>query len=151
MVECRPKALGALEQLRGSMPVDQLIMEFRADYAQPATALTVEQRRLVASMPVKIAGRLEQLLLRHFDKRAQTVFTHGQNPFPEAGAKHLHLAGQMLLAGGFTKAEFRKECEARFGWSEGTAFSQVSQALALLRGLALVQEQGERMVLPATV
>lgn len=147
--QCRPKALAVLELARGAIPVDQLIMEFREDYEPPARALSLSQESSVASMPVKVAARLRSLLLQGFDRRASAALQQGQNPFTARGAKHLQLAGEMLLAGGFTRSSFRKECQARFTWSEGTAFSQVSQAISLLRGLGLVIDQGDRVVLPA--
>jgi hypothetical protein len=143
--QCRDRALDALERVRGTIRVEHLIMEFRTEFVQPAAALTLEQESVVASMPAKIMERLRGLLLARFDRKASVALLHGINPFPERGAKHMHLAGQLLLAGGFTKSQFRKECEQRFGWTEGTAFSQVSQAIALLRGLGLTTEHGDRV------
>lgn len=119
------------------------------DCSAPPT-LTPEQERRVASAPVKVAQRLRSLLERGFDTQAARSFATGTNPFSPTGAKHLHLAGELLLAGGFTRAQLRRRCETDFGWTPNTAASQVSQAVSLLRLLDLTEDQGDRVCLKTT-
>lgn len=148
--ECSGKVLTTLQRIRGSVQVDDLISQFRLGFVEQALEkpeLTLQQRTAVASMPAKVAGRLKALLLDGFDQTAKSRFAQGDNPFPGSGAKHLHLAGQLLLAGGFTKLEFRTRCIERYGWSTNTAFVEVSRAIALLRGLGLTHEINARVQL----
>lgn len=147
---CARKALDILTRVRKVISVEHLIERIEVSYLMPLAApamprLTLEQVTTIAAMPARIQGRLRALLLQGFDRLARSRFQSGTNPFKSTGAKHLHLAGQMLLDGAFTKAEFRAECIKRYGWTKETAFSQTSQAFALLRGLDLTQEIGNRM------
>jgi hypothetical protein len=139
-----------LERLRDKIPVESLIAEFRQGFS-PARKLSLDQEQLIASMPVKIASKMRSLLEQGFPENARAAFQRGENPFPERGPKHIRLAGSMLLGGGFHRVELRDECVHRYGWSDGTASSQVSQTVALLRGLGLTKEQGGFISLPETL
>jgi hypothetical protein len=99
---------------------------------------------------VKVAGRLQRLFEQGFDRVARSRFVKGENPFTPTGAKHLHLAGELLLRGGLTRTSFRQACVARLGWSAATASAESSQALALLRLLGLTQERGEQITIAMT-
>lgn len=138
---CRTAALSVLETVRGTVKVDDMIHELRAgqEGAKPA----VEIEFAIASVPKKVAPRLRSLLAKGFDRAARDALRDGVNPFPLSGAKHMHLAGELLLLGRFTKGQYRQDCMNKFGWAEGTAFSEVSMAIALMRGLGLVSVDGD--------
>lgn len=136
---CRVRALQSLDRVKGAIKVDHLIERLEHGSTQ-GYILSLEDHRAIATTPRKVAGRLESLLTKGFHVIARRKLAAGQNPFPVSGAKHIHLAGEMLLAGGFTKGQLRQQCIERFQWTEGTAFSEVSQAVALLRGLRLVRQ-----------
>lgn len=150
--DCKSKAFTVLQMIRGTVMVDDLIRSFQLSYAAPESigktlTITPAQHARLILAPSKIAGRLERLFLQGFDKIARMAFLQRQNPFPQKGAKHLHLAGELLLQGAVTKAGFREACIERFGWSTGTAASEVSNAVALLSGLNLVIESRTTMEL----
>jgi hypothetical protein len=146
--ECGARVQETLQRIRGTINVEQLIAQFHV--GEDAPSLTLAQRTKVASMPVHVARRLETLFLNGFDRTARSLFANSENPFPATGAKHLRLAGNLLLQGGFTKKHLRTECQKRFGWAESTAFVEVARTLALLRGLGLIVERDGRMVLADT-
>ena len=147
-VDCAHKVLDILNRVRKVIPVQALIERIEVNYLMldmpSSPKLTLAQITTVAMIPQRLQGRLKVLLLEGFDRIASARFKQGLNPFKETGAKHLHLAGQMLLGGGFTKAQFRAECIKRYGWTANTAFSQTSSSLALLRGLGLTREINNR-------
>jgi hypothetical protein len=144
--DCRVRAVCALEKVRAVLKVDHLLLRLQPDYAL-GFVLSPVQLKLIEQTQDKLRGRLRNLLERQFDKFARAEFSRGTNPFTEKGAKHMRLAGEMLLRGGFTRASLRQQCIEHFGWTQGTALSEVSQAVSLLRGLQVTKEEGDRIVL----
>ncbi len=143
--DCRGKSIGVLERIGSHVAVDKLLHSLRLSLVvdpmpRGVDGLTDEQARTVASAPTKIAKRLGNLLRDQFDSYALHELREGRNPFPIKGAKHLHLVGDMLLAGGFTKKSLKEACMDRFAWGAPAAFSTVTQTVALLRGLGLLCE-----------
>lgn len=55
-----------------------------------------------------------------------------RNPFTKTGPKYLRVACDMLMRGGFTKAEYKARMVQELGWAENTAGSHVAVACALL-------------------
>jgi hypothetical protein len=140
LTQCRTSALETLHRIRDSISVEDLIHELRVGYEVKPVLQNIT---LVASMPTKVAKRLNSLLSKGFERSALSALQDGHNPFPPNGAKHMHLVGELLLQGSFTKGDYRRLCIAKFGWKEGTAFSEVSMAIALLRGLGLATVDGD--------
>ncbi len=144
---CSEKSYALLLRVRGSVDVERYIQDLRLEFAglgeqRARASLTLAQLTTVESMPARLRGRLKRLLLDRFDVVARQSLEQGENPFPESGSKVMHLAGEMLLAGGMTKIGFRNACQNQLGWSYGTAATESSVALALLRGLGLTKEKG---------
>jgi hypothetical protein len=140
---CKDKALSVLQLVRGAIKVDDLIDAYRLSYVAAADVtitLTPEQRARVITAPTKLQRRLENLMLAGFDKVAAVAFKRGENPFREDGAKHLRLVGEKLLQGRVVKADLRAAFQRQFGWSTATAASEVSNAVAILSGLDLINE-----------
>lgn len=104
------------------------------------------EEALLASVPVRVAKVLKPMLKRGLDARARYRVANGENPFGTGSAPWLRLAGDMLLAGGFTKAKLRVEYVRAYGWSEGTAFSRVSIVVALFPALGIARLAGDRIV-----
>jgi hypothetical protein len=140
---CKDKALSILQLARGAIKVDDLIDGYRLSYAgmdTPPRTLAPEQQARVITAPSKLRRRLENLMLAGFDRVAAVAFGQGENPFREDGAKHLRLVGDSLLQGRVAKADLRQAFQHQFGWSAATAASEVSNAVATLSGLDLINE-----------
>jgi hypothetical protein len=97
-------------------------------------------------LPVNAAKILKPLLTRGADVKARYSLANDRNPFDTTTPRWLQLAGEGLLAGGFTKAELRERYIKEFGWGEGTAFSRVSVVAAVLPALRLATAAGNRII-----
>lgn len=144
-VSCGEKVLATLKLIRDKVKVEHLIAQLST--GESIQSLTLAQRTMIASMPVKVGPRLESMLLSGFASTVRSRFANRENAFSTSGVKHLPLVGDLLLKGGFTKTELRRRLRQEFPWSEGTAFVEVARTLALLRGLGLTVEVGRRIVL----
>lgn len=71
----------------------------------------------------------------------------GRNGLSKTGPSFMREAVDLLLNGGFTKAQLRDVLMQRLQWTENTAASHVSIAVAILKSLKLVREDGEHIVL----
>ncbi|CAG9229082.1 hypothetical protein BVI1335_70149 [Burkholderia vietnamiensis] len=127
--------------------------------AAPAVAsikvnLTLGEREqsTLAALPAHAAKVLRPMMARGADSRARYRVAQGQNPFDETAQRWLRLAGEMLIAGGFTKAQLRQAFVTEFGWSEGTAFARVSIVVAIFPALRIATLVGDRLVcMPSAV
>lgn len=109
-------------------------------------ALTQQDFALIKQMPAKVRQKVELLMKQGKDVAAREALLRGENPFPFAGAGYLHVACELLLAGGFTRAELRKTYMQRLGWTEGTAYSHVSAVVAIFPALGIAEEIAGRFV-----
>ncbi len=141
---CGEASIAVLQKIRSVVDVEAKIQALRLEFAGvPASApITLEQSRSIASLPVKLQARIRRLFEARFDQAAKQSLAVGENPFPKDGNKASRLAGELLLAGSFTKAQFRTACMERFNWTYPTAATESSVALALLKGLGLVRFDG---------
>jgi hypothetical protein len=139
--QCRELGLASLLRARERIDVEELIQELRRGFATslPLGELTEQQQQRIQDAPAKLQTRLRTLLEKGFEQTARECFAQGENPFKTV--KNLHVAGELLLAGGFDRTQLREELMARYGWALSNAYSEVSNAIALLRGLALVVER----------
>ena len=137
-VPCGKSAQAILAALRGGITADRMLESL----TPPRVVLQPTQSHItrIHAAPIKVQPRLERLLNDGFDQKAAEAFANGRNPFPLSGSKQMHQAGQMLLQGGFTRHQLRDWCIETMGWSKASAASQVSNDVALLRSLALVEE-----------
>lgn len=113
--------------------------------------LTDTDKAQINAMPKKVALKLKRLLELNLDKLARVELAAGRNPFPRDGAGYLHVAADLLLRGGFTKASLRVALMERLAWSEGTAFSHVSAVVHLFPALEIAIEQDDSFVLPPSL
>ena len=105
-------------------------------------SLSQDDKDLINSMPKKQAIKLKRLLETNMDKRAHVELAKGRNPFPRKGAGFLFVATELLLRGGFTRSTLRAGYMQILAWGEGTAFSHVSAAIALLVAMKVAEERG---------
>ena len=105
--------------------------------AAPATALTQPD------LPVKVVRLMEQITRRGL--RVVESFQAGRNPFDSPA--FLHIAGNMLLAGGFDRADLRTALMTTLDWTYGTAQAHVGQVFAVLPAYGIATEQDGRLIL----
>lgn len=133
--------LVALRDAAGSPRVTDALM-------LPHTPQQSEPSRLtrINAAPKKVQPRLAKLLNKGFDRLAREAFESGRNPFPQQKSKVLWLMGEQLLEGGIERSKVRDWCELNLLWSRAAAQSQVSNEVALLRGLGLVEENDKGLL-----
>ncbi|MDR9847125.1 hypothetical protein [Herbaspirillum huttiense] len=82
----------------------------------------------------------------------RAMLPRGQNPFAENGPNFLRVACDMLINGGFTKAQLKAELMNKLGWTDGTAASHVAIAAGLFLAFSLIADREGAFVLnPALV
>lgn len=69
------------------------------------------------------------------------------NPFAESGPSFLRVVCDHLINGGFTRAELRVAMAQALAWTEETAASHISMAIAILGAFRIVGKDGEKIVL----
>ena len=75
-------------------------------------------------------------------------FRAGLNPFKSPN--WLHAVGNMLCGDPFTRASLKAHYMTEFNWTEGTAGSHVSIAIALITGIGIAMEHAGSFVLAPT-
>lgn len=119
-------------------------------YAQERVtyALTERDQAMLDKLPKKVANKARVLMEKGIDFLARKALARGENPFAEKGDRPLHVAAELLLAGGFTRERLRQEMQRRYEWTYHAAASHVSQVIALLTAFGVVQEvSGRTLVL----
>jgi hypothetical protein len=109
-------------------------------------AIDPPTQSVLDSLPVRVAKVMKPLMTRGQDAKARYCVATGKNPFDASNPRWLTLAGEVLIAGGFTKAQLRERYMKEFGWSEGTAFSRVSIVATLFPALRIATITGDRIV-----
>lgn len=119
-----------------------------ARFEKVRVGLTEQDRALLERLPVKVAKKAKLLMEQNLDKVARKELAAGRNPFLLKGNGYLHVACEMLLNGGFTRASLREEYIKRLGWTQGTAFSHVSVVVSLFSALGLAVETDHGFQMP---
>jgi len=114
--------------------------------SKPALAFTEDQAAILAGLPKKAASYLVTLWKRGMPERIKVAALKGQNPFPEATFRPAHVAYNLLMGGGFTKAALRTAFQECLGWGESSAYSQVSITWRVFCALGIAVEDGCRLV-----
>lgn len=109
-------------------------------------ALTSDQKRLVESMPKKVAAYLMTLWRKGVPERVRECARRGQNPFDCGRFRPAKVAYDMIVNGGFTKQSLRVAYQDSLGWTENAAFSQVSIIWRVFQALEIGAEEGELLV-----
>jgi hypothetical protein len=127
-------------------------------------AKPIERTTRVVKVSFDLSGDQSTLIMKIANTKAQAMAVslckanlitglrdklhEGNNPFAEIGEwKHMRIACELLLTGGFTRAELLARLMADLGWTEGTARSQMAQAMAILQTFGIVRLDGDRFVL----
>ncbi|UBM12723.1 hypothetical protein [Cupriavidus metallidurans] len=119
-------------------------------YAQERVtySLTERDQAMLAQLPKKVANKARVLMEKGIDFLASKALARGENPFAEKGDRPLHVAAELLLAGGFTRERLRTELQRRYDWTYHAAASHVSQVVALLTAFGVAREvTGKLLVL----
>lgn len=167
MTECEKAALAKALALAPYVQIGDVVMRLRnrGESTTPAavdTQLTVVQRTtreeklrlaltegdraVIAKMPVKVREKAEYIMRAGKDVEARESLSRGVNPFPLDGSRYLHVACDLLIKGGFTRAELRDAYMERLGWSRATAASEVSTVVNIFPALKFAKEVHRRFV-----
>lgn len=106
-----------------------------------ALPLTDADRALISRLPVKVAAKVQSMMMKNEDRAARLALLHGKNPFPRKGAGPLHVACEMLLHGGFDRVGLRKRLIEVLGCGESGAYSHVSFVVAMFPALRFAKEE----------
>lgn len=112
----------------------------RQPVARVKVNLTPEDAAIVESMPVKVRVMGRNMIASGEAKGMLAKLRAGENPFPFEGKRYLHVACEMLLQGGFTKASLRERYMTRLSWSKETSFSHVSMAISIFTAFGVIEE-----------
>lgn len=140
-VACANRAFEFLRKVSPVIDVHDLMVNY-ADIATPPLGLSGPQRTAVASMPGRVGPRLEKLFLSGFDQRAKQQIRLGQNPFGKTSNKVTRLLVDMLLRSQVDRSTLTDKVATSFLWHRTTASSEISNSIALLRGLDLIDVDG---------
>lgn len=108
--------------------------------------ITEEQEQQVRSLPKKVGDYLRKLFKRGEDIKIRECAGKGENPFTEEKSRPYRVAFEYLLDGGFTKRFLRTAFMEEMGWSEASAFSQVSIVWHVFVALGVAEESGCALV-----
>lgn len=113
--------------------------------------LSDAQLATLSGMTKRAAEYLKRLMVRGIDKEVLTAAEMGRNGFMSSKHRSLHLALERLLEGGLTKASLRLAYCEDLGWSETSAFSEVTLVWKIFQAMGLAVEQGCSLVAAPTV
>lgn len=119
--------------------------------AKVAYAISVQDQAVIDALGAKSIKAKEAAATlcknnRINDMRA--MLPRARNPFMQGGPQYLRIACDMLIGGGFTKAQYKAHLVRELNWSDGTAGSHVAVGCALLYSFGImVQDPQERFVL----
>lgn len=110
--------------------------------APTISSLSVDQRQLVESLPVKVQPEYRKIIERGIPFRAE--LEGGANPIRNSGGKpaYLEFACDLLLKGSVSRKQLRDLMSERFGWSAGTTNSHVTILSSLLPALGINEQNG---------
>lgn len=130
-------------------PIDAPV-ERKTTMAKVIFEISAEHQNAIAriSQANKKAGDQAAVLCKmNRINEMRSMLPQGQNPFATNGPGFLRVACNHLINGGFTKASLRKSLMESFDWTEATAASHVSIAVAILGGFKIAASSGEKIVL----
>jgi hypothetical protein len=96
---------------------------------------------------VKAKAQALVLAKSNMIERSIAALAKGENPFADCPPKFLNVACDLLLNGGFTKAQLKKALMERLGQSDGTAGSHVSITVAMLLPMNIIVANGKAFIL----
>lgn len=114
-------------------------------------ALTQEDITALQSVPYTVAEKVQRMMSSNQDRIARAALKEGRNPFPIDGSRHLHVACDALLQGGFTKRGLRQRFMDQLGWGENTAFSHVSLVVSMFLLFKFVKQENDNFVLHPSI
>jgi hypothetical protein len=113
-------------------------------------ALTADMTATIARIAAqnkKAADQATTLCKAGRITEARAMLPQGVNPFTESGPAYLRVVCDMLLSGGFTRSQLRVIMAQKLQWTEETAASHISLAIAILGAFRIVGKDGDRIVL----
>lgn len=139
---CKKSAFQILQAVRGLVDISAFL-EGLTDKYLVVNTLPIEHR--VNAAPAKIRDRLRRMLESGQHLALQARMSTGQNPFRESQDVCMFEMGRQLSLGGFTRSAIADHLMS-MGWKESSARSHVSNCIALLKALDLVEYDGQLIV-----
>jgi hypothetical protein len=141
----------AFDALRSHATGSTRTEEVKATVLGGKRELTAAEKKIMASLPVKAQKQYARLVAGGYVPKVKSAVESRANPFDKEGFRYLHVAFAALLEGGFTKKGLRERYMRELEWSEGTAFSHVSQIWHLLPAIGAAQEEAGMLVVHPTL
>lgn len=148
--ECGPAAEAVAHQLRQTYRIEDAFGAARKPKVgigrtAIASATTANSPHRALLRPVTRRSELEISLERRGICLKQALADR-VNPFESQPPRHMRVIFGLLLAGGFTRAEVKQSLMTDLGWSEASAASNASAAIAAMLDLGAAQDEGGRLV-----
>jgi hypothetical protein len=133
--------------IQRAKPIGQI--QRKSTVEKVAFEIDPETQTAIANIGNKKANAFALTLCKNMTvDQIRADFRAGLNPFKSPN--WLHTVGNMLCGDPFTKAQLKVQFMTEFNWSDGTAGSHVSIAVALVTGIGIAMEhQGSFMLSPA--
>lgn len=119
--------------------------ELRQAHLEPA--LRPAPSTGIAAMPKKGQELYDSLARKGIDLRRALAMR--SNPFDIQPPKHMKVLMDLLLAGGFSRAEAKQSLVNELNWAEASASSNAGSAIAVMVMMGAATEEGDR-VMPVT-
>lgn len=121
-------------------PLPQKQVERKTQVAQVKFDISVNDDEVIATLPTKPKALAISLCKAGLIDKARKELASGINPFAERGPGFLRVAFSLLIKQGFTRKALREALQDQLGWTESTAMSHASIAVALLAAFNITQE-----------
>lgn len=105
--------------------------------------LSEEDRNVIATIAIankKTAAQALILAKANKIEAMRSLLPKGENPFDNSGPNYMRVACDMVIGGGFSRAELKLELMSKLGWGDGTAATHVSMISAMLFAFAITRQ-----------
>jgi len=126
-------------------PLTRTTAQERVTFAMTVEMTTTIER--IAAQNKKAADQATTLCKMGRINDMRSMLPQRMNPFAEGGPAYLRVVCNHLINGGFTRASLRVAMAQELGWSEETAASHISMAIAVLGAFRIVGKDGDNIVL----
>jgi hypothetical protein len=126
-------------------PIERKTPQEKVEFSLTADMTATIAR--IAAQNKKAAIQATRLCEQGHMRMLRAMLPRGGNPFVESGPAYLRVVCDALIGGGFTRAQLRVDMAEKLGWTEDTAASHISQAIAILGAFRIVGKDGDKIVL----
>lgn len=119
----------------------------KTEVAKITFEVSEDEERVIAMLSSKVKPIAVTFCKTGMLSRVKKELREGRNALAETGPGWLRVAVDLLLRGGFTRSELRKEMQCKLGWGESSTGPHTSMAVSLLVGFGIAINDDNRFVL----